>query len=93
LIQETYPKARFLWLVVPASLMVLSVLFLVITIVQTSRHRVSPWKDNALSVLFVNADYCLPEQINSVSKIKEVAERIGKRRVELNDGNDGRVLR
>jgi hypothetical protein len=90
---EVYFEAHFLWLIFPASLVTLSVLLLVVSIVQTYRHKVPAWKDNALSAIFVNVEPCHSEDIGTDLEIEKVAKQIRERKVKLSDDSYGWVLR
>ena len=49
----TYVEVDWPWLVLPASLVLLSFAFLVVTILQSSRAKIMPWKTSTLATLKV----------------------------------------
>ena len=48
---ESYVRVDWLWLALPATLVLLSLPFLIATIVQSSRAKIGPWKTSALATL------------------------------------------
>lgn len=47
----SYVKVNWLWLILPAILVFLSFPFLVVTIVQSSKAKIQPWKTSTLATL------------------------------------------
>ena len=47
----SYVKVDWPWLVLPATLVLLSFPFLVVTILQSSRAKIKPWKTSTLATL------------------------------------------
>ena len=47
----SYVKVDWLWVLMPATLVLLSFPFLIITIVQSSRAKLRPWKTSTLATL------------------------------------------
>lgn len=47
----SYARVDWLWLVLPATLVLLSLPFLIATIVQSSQAQIKPWKTSALATL------------------------------------------
>ena len=47
----SYVRVDWFWLVLPATLILLSLPFLIATIVQSSRAKIKPWKTSTLATL------------------------------------------
>jgi hypothetical protein len=60
--EVTYTKVRWLWLVFPAALVLLSIIFLVATMVASWQSGLRPWKSFILPVLYTRLEDGLQEE-------------------------------
>lgn len=75
---------RWVWIVLPAILVVMSLLILVIIMVRTARSPVQPWKGSTLAFLFMNVDEGLREgAMAQMERYHGVEKVIGNSQVVL----------
>lgn len=84
----SYVKVNWLWLILPAILVFLSFPFLVITIVQSSKAKIQPWRTSTLATLQGLSGELRDElgALHTNTKMEEVAET---RSVRLEEGSAG----
>jgi len=83
--QETYIEVRWVWLTLPITLLVLTMIFLVGTVMRTSveKDRVGVWKNSAIATLFYGLSGAVQQKITASqgcgtprSKAKELNARM-----------------
>jgi hypothetical protein len=60
--EVTYTKVRWLWLIFPAALVLLSIIFLVATMIASWHGELKPWKSFILPVLYTRLEDGLQEE-------------------------------
>lgn len=93
---ETYLHVRWAWIVLPAVALILSVLFLIMTMILASKQRIPVWKSSSLPVLFhglvdgkmipTKSTYRDDAAVNGISEMKNAAETI---KATLRRGENG----
>lgn len=78
---ETYVHVRWRWFIFPSALLVLSLLFLLGAIVETSSRKVMVWKSNNVALLFHGRDLQLQDAlhripVNTLSQMSEHAKHV-----------------
>ena len=88
-------QVRWEWIILPATLVLLSTLVLVVAIIQTSQGPVSAWKGSPLTLLFMNVDVDNRKQaVGRMDTFEGLQDLLGKRRVLMEtDTAGGRVLK
>lgn len=82
---------RWPWIVLPALMVILSSLFLAISIQQTARARMPAWKGSPLNLIFAKVDTELDQLVKgSLSRADAVVDEAGKTGVELYPDEAGR---
>jgi hypothetical protein len=81
---ETYVKVRWAWFSYPATVILLSLLYLIGTIIETTRRDAAIWKSSNLALLFHGKNLVLtkPEHV-MVNELTQMAERVKDVEVEL----------
>ena len=79
------------WIAAPISLAVLSILFVIVTIVQSSMHagRYSIWKSSALATLLSLSDET-HQRISGIEKISEMEDKLRSATASLTRDADGK---
>jgi hypothetical protein len=86
---ELYVNVRWPWIILPAALQILALVFLILVILNTRRHGIGAYKDGVLATLFHGIDEDrrrLMEPLNEVDDMEELAEEIN---VQLANGATG----
>lgn len=77
---ETYVNVRWAWFSYPATVLVLSLLYLIGTIIETTRRDVAIWKSSNLAMLFHGKTMALEKAksiaVNKISLMDEMATGI-----------------
>lgn len=77
---ETYVHVRWAWLSFPVAVAVLSLLFLVGSIIETAHRDILVWKSNNLALLFHGQDLGLTDPpmvpVNKASQMAQMAETV-----------------
>jgi hypothetical protein len=93
--QPTYPRyngtayqlgvsVRWSWIVLPAALVLLSVVFLVVVMIQTARSPVAAWKGSPLAILFFDVEQEIKRSILSqTDKTHRIQDTVCDARVVL----------
>lgn len=81
---ETYVRVRWAWLSYPAAVIVLSLLYLISTIIETTHREVAIWKSSNLAMLFHGKNLNLekPDHV-MVNTLSQMGERASSIEVEL----------
>jgi len=91
---ETFITIRWLWLTLPALMVVLSALFLAMMIVETEKSGMPAWKGNPLNILFCKVDGELEgmagEGMEGGQGKRGVKRAVGDARVRLEREGEGR---
>jgi hypothetical protein len=97
---ETCIQVRWAWVAFPASLVLLTFLFLTLTIWRTHKQRHDhsesergAWKSSTLAVLFAGFSDTAQRELGSVDKKSDMIDRAGEMRVSLTRTDDGWKLR
>ncbi|GME48527.1 uncharacterized protein LTHEOB_5448 [Neofusicoccum parvum] len=89
---ETCISVRWAWLAFPAALLLLTVVFLVVTIVESAgRAPGRMWKGSPLALLFHGLDGEVGERYGAVGRVEDM-EAVAKR-VRVRMGDEGRGLK
>ena len=84
---ETYVKVRWAWFAYPAALVVLSVVYLVGTIAETTGRGVWIWKGSCLAMLAHGRGLWLGEEglggVEGVGRVSQLGEGVGGVKAEL----------
>ena len=72
-----------------AALQVLVLLFLIIVIVNSNRHRTEPYEDGILAVLFHGIDEQSRQQMDPLNEIRELEDVAETTTVQAVDGPSG----
>ncbi|MCJ1229317.1 hypothetical protein MMC12_005982 [Toensbergia leucococca] len=86
--QVNYVKVRWPWLIVPAAVLLLSLLFLVATMRQSSQMNVKPWKTSTLATL-QGLSGALHNELGSLDTESRMEEEAERRLVQLKKENNG----
>lgn len=88
---KVYVSVNWLWIILPAALVVLSVVFLLLTILTNKRQRLRLWKTSLLAVLFHGLDgwTSVDDKHATVSQMERSARSL---EVELKTPGDGKGL-
>jgi hypothetical protein len=82
---------RWQWITLPAALVLLSVLFLVLVMVQTARSPVAAWKGSPLTALFFDVEQEMRRNVvGQVDKYMGIENAVGNVRVRL-EGQPGDI--
>lgn len=82
---------RWQWIILPAALVLLSILFLVVVMVQTARSPVAAWKGSPLAILFFNVEQEMRwNVIGQTDKYMGIENAVGNVRVRL-EGQPGDI--
>jgi hypothetical protein len=75
---------RWQWITLPAALVLLSVLFLVVVMVQTARSPVAAWKGSPLATLFFDVEQEMRQNVvGQMDKYMGIEKAVGNVRVRL----------
>lgn len=89
---EPFIIVRWTWLAFPAGLVLLSLLYLIASIIQASRSGTHIWKSNPLPLLLADIDPSVKMQADrGMNEPGGIARAGGRRRVSLNN-EDGRWI-
>lgn len=88
---KVYVTVNWLWIILPAALVVLSVAFLLLTILTNRRQRLRLWKTSLLAVLFHGLDgwTSMDDKHATVSQMERTAQSL---EVKLKTPGDGKGL-
>lgn len=82
-------EVRWVWITLPAILVVMSALILVTIMIQTATSPVHAWKASPLALLFVDVDSNLRRKADGqMSHVNGVSKSVGKSRVSLRHDED-----
>lgn len=87
----SYIHVRWLWMILPITLVSLSALFLIITIIHTRRQYI--WKSSPLALLFSNLDVEGPNPFRTDPTLKGIEQTSRKMEVRLETSSDGPRIR
>ncbi|CAI7591276.1 unnamed protein product [Penicillium palitans] len=87
----SYIHVRWLWMILPITLVFLSALFLIITIIHTRRQYI--WKSSPLALLFSNLDVEGPNPFRTDPTLKGIEQTSRKMEVQLETSSDGPRIR
>ncbi|KAL8828506.1 MAG: hypothetical protein Q9191_002545 [Dirinaria sp. TL-2023a] len=80
-----YVSVRWGWLTLSAALVLLTIMFLVLTIAQSTRHDVAPWKSSPVPLLFNGLDENETERLRKAKGVVEMERLSRDIKVELKD--------
>ena len=88
---KVYVSVNWLWIILPAALVVLSVAFQLLTILTNKRQRLQLWKTSLLAVLFHGLDSwtSVDDKHATMSQMERRAQSL---EVELKTPGDGKCL-
>ncbi|KAJ5420999.1 hypothetical protein N7465_003518 [Penicillium sp. CMV-2018d] len=87
----SYVHVRWLWMILPITLVFLSSLFLIITIFHTRREYI--WKSSPLALLFSNLDLEGPNPFRTDPTLKGIEQTSRQMDVRLETSSDGPRIR
>jgi hypothetical protein len=92
--KETYMKLQWAWIAFPASLLVLAIAFLALTVWHTRKSRrptrqTGAWKSSSLAVLFGGLDEEERRNCGVIEEKSEIDSCANRLKVSLRPGNDG----
>lgn len=87
-------KVRWIWLILPCTMVATSSTILVVVMVKSARSNVEVWKGSPLTFLFSEVDPLLKEQVGAsqLGTVKGIERAVGKRRAVL-EWTDKGILR
>jgi hypothetical protein len=87
-------RVRWEWLLLPATMVLMSLFLLVIVIVETSRSSLGALKSSPLAYLAIDLDGAIKEDIGAmdVASFRSVEKAIGRRRAVLENQSSGRLI-
>jgi len=87
-------NVRWMWLVLPAAMVMFSVLIFGLVIIKTMKSNVEAWKGSPLTLLFSDVDAEIKGQAGGelLGTVKGLERGVGRRRVVLDSQADGRLL-
>lgn len=83
--QNVYVSVRWPWLAFSATLVLLTFMFLVLTIIDSSRHDVAVWKSSPVPLLFNGLDDHETKRLGMASGVVEMEKLSREIKVELKD--------
>lgn len=91
---ETYVHVRWVWLTLPAVLIVSSAAFLALAMLETRHKKAEVWKDSSLALIFHGLEQKGESagMVNTLSGMEDVAKEM-KVRLDRGDAEDWRLLR
>lgn len=93
-VQSTYIRVRWVWLILPAALVLMSMTFLVSTMVASSRGKTEPWKNRALATVYARlGDDLRDETQQSLLESARTLDDCGKQTVHLDDAGGAWTFR
>lgn len=94
MLAQVYIKVRWVWLTFPVALVLLSMLFLMFTIIESSVMHKMLWKNSALATLYTRLDDELQSEVTEgLMSDHQWSGHIDHRRVQLNAEDGAPVLR
>ena len=84
----SYVRVDWRWLVLPATLVLLSFPFLITTIVQSSQAKIKPWKTSALATLQGLGNE-LRNELGALDAEATMKRRAETRFAQLKEGDNG----
>jgi hypothetical protein len=87
-ISEIYIRIRWPWLTYPGSLLMFTILFLILTIDQSSRYRVAAWKSEPLALMYhgLESNKEDDQYLESVEDMQKQSSKIKVRLREMDSG-------
>ena len=86
-------RVRWEWLVLPAAMVGLSLLFLMATIIRTARSPVKAWKGSPLAVLFLDIDQEIRTRAsNHLNDFKGIERSVGRTKVVIKKHPEGKWI-
>lgn len=85
---QVFVSVRWRWLALPASLVLLTTTFLILTIINTARHRVPVWKSSPIPLLFSELNNQDKERLRMASGVVEMESLTAGIDVELKDDSE-----
>lgn len=86
---QTCVGVNWEWLALPAGLLLLTVVFLVLTIIRTSSKQARVWKSSIFAVLFSGLDQETRKSDRPVLNLEDMKAAAGRAMVRLEDTKDG----
>lgn len=85
---QTCIRVKWVWLALPAGLLLLTIVFLLLTIVKTRSRQAPVWKSSIFAVLFSGLDQ-QTRQGGPVASLEEIKAAAGRVTVRLEDTKEG----
>ena len=83
-------RVRWLWIILPAVLVVSSLMILIAAIIKTERNPVYAWKGSPLVLLFMDVDRDIRKRANGrMDTFNGIAKSVGETRVAMNSDKVG----
>jgi hypothetical protein len=77
-------SVRWWWLALPVAMVVLSLIFLIITIAKTTQSRVGAWKGSPLTLLFSDVQYEVKDKVSGqMNRCDGLQQTVGRTKVVL----------
>ena len=83
--EYVYVSVRWPWLAFSAALVLLTIIFLVLTVIDSTRHDVAVWKSSPVPLLFHGLDEKETERLRAAKGLAEMEKLSGDIRVALKD--------
>lgn len=81
---EVYIKVRWAWIIFPWALVVLSMVFLILTVIEYTRSTAKPWRNSATAMLYTRLDEDLQASAtHAMLEDQDIDESIERARVRL----------
>ena len=86
-------RIRWEWLILPAAMVGLSLLFLIVTILRTARSPAKAWKGSPLAILFLDVDQEIRTRAsNHLDEFKGIERSVGRTKVVIKKHPEGKWI-
>ena len=91
---ESYVHVRWGFAILPVAVVLATFLFLIASVVMTSRSQTKLWKSSALATMFHGLDHDTRAKFDAEESLEQMKKQAKKIKVKLTrDGSDGTLLR
>jgi hypothetical protein len=88
-VPEVYIQVRWPWLILPITLVALTILFLTLTVVETARSKVEVWKSSPVPLLFHGLENTEATRLRLAAQLVEMERMAEKIPVKLEESDTG----